>query len=101
MIFAKYSFPDEVWEELKLTIKNEEQYIDCAVVELGHICDKFEDDICTEISQFYSVDIMWYRDIPEQFNQYEVFPQPCGIHVFAGCEEMYLKRYNDFINPIC
>jgi hypothetical protein len=34
----------------------------------------------------------------ESFSTKEVFPNPCGIHVFAGCEDLYTKRYCEF-NP--
>ena len=99
MIFAKYAFPDGVWEQLKPTIQSEEQYIDCAVVELGNICEQTDEEgNCVQQSPLYSVDIMWYNEIPESFSTYEVFPAPCGIHVFSGCEEIYKNRFCQF-NP--
>jgi hypothetical protein len=94
MTFCKYTFPDGVWEQLKPTIQNQEEYIDCAVVELGKLCKQTDQEgNCIEQSSLYSVDIMWYGDISTDFNQYEIFPEPCGVHVFAGCEQMYLERY--------
>ena len=94
MTFAKYAFPEGVWEQLKKTIQDQDQYIDCAVVELGHLCKRFDDENnCVERCPLYAVDVLWLKDIPKEFNQYEVFPQPGGIHVFAGCEDMYLERY--------
>jgi len=97
MIFAKYSFPEGIWETLKPTIQNEEQYIDCAVVEIGHICiTTDEEGNCTQSDPNFAVDIMWYGDIPETFNEYEVFPNPVGVHTFSGCEDLYLERFNQF-----
>ena len=88
MTFCKYSFPDKsIWNTHKSQITDSEgNAIDCAIVEIG------------ELNNGYSVDIMWYGDIPKEFNAYEVFPEPCGIHVFSGCEDLYGDRFCEF-NP--
>lgn len=98
MIFAKYSFPDQtIWNNLKKTITIEDQYVDCAVVELGHLCqEKDEEGNCILFEEEFAVDIMWYGEIPESFNEYEIFPNPCGVHTFAGCEDLYVERFNQF-----
>lgn len=97
----------------------------CSVSEIGHICTqwgsvdktltgcvewdeegtciKYESQVvpmeeCTQQSPMYAVDILWYGDIPEDFNQYEVFPNPEGIHTFAGLEYLYTERFCQF-NP--
>jgi hypothetical protein len=44
MTFAKYAFPEGVWEQLKKTIQDQDQYTQCAVVELGHLCKRFDDE---------------------------------------------------------
>lgn len=99
MTFCKYSFPEGIWETLKPTIQQEEQFIDCAVVEIGQIClTKDEEGNCTQFDPNYAVDIMWYGEIPESFNEYEIFPLPCGIHIFSGCEDLYKNRFCEF-NP--
>jgi len=99
MIFCKYAFPDGMWEQLKSTIQTEEQYISCAVVELGKICEQTDEDgNCIQQSPLYSVDILWYADIPDSFSLYEVFPKPIGVHTFSGCESLYLERFCQF-NP--
>lgn len=103
MTFCKYSFPSqEIWGRLKETITNQEGgFIDCAVVELGHLClEKDEEGKCISYEESISVDIMWYGDIPESFNEYEVFPNPCGVHTFAGCDYLYIERYNQMTNNI-
>lgn len=82
MFFCKYEFlNEELWNNLKKLIYINDQYIDCAVVELGYLGEK------------YAVDIMWYNNIIEDFNQYEVFPDPCGVHTFLGMNYLYIERY--------
>lgn len=99
MIFCKYSFPQGVWDQLKPIITKDEQYVDCAVVELSSICiAKDEEGNCTQYDPNTAVDIMWFNEVPSEFATYEVFPNPCGVHVFAGCEDLYLNRFCEF-NP--
>lgn len=91
MTFCKYGFSQDIWEQLKPTIQNESGYINCAVVEIG------------ELNGLYAVDIMWFDSIPETFSTYEVFPDPIGVHTFAGCEELYTQRFCEFnpLSPFC
>lgn len=84
--FCKYGFPSGVWEQLKPTIQEDDQYVNCAVHEIG------------EIDSLMAVDILWYAEVPDSFSTYEVFPDPIGVHTFAGCEELYTLRFCDF-NP--
>ena len=100
MIFAKYQFPDiSIWNNLKKSIQSEETYIDCAVHEIGNIClETDEEGNCINLDPNYAVDIMWFKDIPQAFNEYEVFPSPTGVHTFAGCEDLYKQRFCEF-NP--
>lgn len=87
MIFAKYSFLNQDdWVKYKTQITQDQQPINCAIVEIG------------QLENGYAVDILWNGEPLESFTTKEVFPNPCGIHVFAGCEEMYLERFCDF-NP--
>lgn len=101
------------------------EWNECAVVEIGHICTqfdevqrtitgcvewdeegqciKYEDQVatitqCSQQSPMYAVDILWYGEIPEDFNQYEVFPNPDGVHTFAGLDYLYTERFCQF-NP--
>lgn len=108
MIFCKYEFEPTIWESLKQTIQKEifpEKYgwAGCSVVEIGRLCKEWGEDeqqrvVCKLQSDKISVDILWDSEIPEQFNQYEVFPDPCGIHSFAGLEDFYKQRFCQF-NP--
>lgn len=99
MTFCKYEFPSEKWSELKPTINLEGLYSDCVLVEIGHIClEEGTEGDCISRSPVYAVDIMWYKEIPAEFNQYEVFPEPTGLHSFAGCESLYKNRFCEF-NP--
>jgi hypothetical protein len=93
MIFAKYEFTPDKWQELKPLIYIDETYQGCAVHEIGHINE----------NPMYAVDIMWFGEIPDEFSIYEVFPNPVGVHTFAGCEDMYLERFCDFnpLSPYC
>ena len=92
MEFCKYEFTDLQWSSMrkKIETKNEDgntSFVGCAVVELGHI-------IINEIvSKKYSVDILWNEKPLVEFNQYEVYPSPCGAHTFAGLESQYAEKY--------
>lgn len=88
MNFCKYKFPNHsIWDVHKSLITDRDgNPTDCSIVEIGKLIDGF------------AVDIMWYYDIPTEFNSYEVFPKPVGIHTFIGCDDMYVERYCHF-NP--
>jgi len=107
MIFSKYSFPTlSDWTALQSTIQDENgNYKDCAVVEIGNIClATNEQGECTNLDPNYAVDIMWYLEqTPTDFNQYEVFPAPVGIHTFSGDDSLYVKRFCEFnpTSPYC
>lgn len=101
MIFRKYEFDtQEKWEEVRETLYEDEQLIDAvaAIHEIGHICfDYDEEGECTDLSTHYAVDILLNEDLL-RLNEFEVFPNPDGIHIFAGCAELYLKTFCD-VNP--
>lgn len=104
MTFAKYEFTPEKWAELKPTIQDNDAYVNCAVHEIGHICRATDEQgNCTDLSPMYAVDIMWFEDIPEAFSTFEVFPNPIGVHTFAGCEALYTQRFCEFnpLSPYC
>lgn len=101
MIFAKYEFPDkQIWDNHKKQITDSEgNPIECAIVEIGQICNQTDEEgNCIQLSNGYAVDIMWFGEIHESFNQYEVFPNPVGVHTFSGCDELYKERFCEF-NP--
>lgn len=101
MIFRKYEFDtQEKWEEVRETLYEDEQLIDAvaAIHEIGHICfDYDEEGECTDLSTHYAVDILLNEDLL-RLNEFEVYPNPDGIHIFAGCAELYLKTFCD-VNP--
>jgi len=96
MIYCKYSFPSKSdWDNLKELIYQDDSFVDCSVSEIGQIClQENWDKICVSWDPAYTVDILWYSEIPSSFNPYEVFPKPPGVRTFAGCEELYVERYN-------
>lgn len=104
MRFLKYEFTD--WPTLKATIELTDQegntYYDpskvVAVHEIGHICTKWGEDaegnpVCEIESPMFAVDIIWAQDQPESFAPFIVWPEPCGIHIFAGWEQTYATEY--------
>ena len=107
--FKKYEFTDQTeWStfQKKIQVKstNEEgvdvySYKDVAVVELGNIClSKDEEGECIDLATTWAVDILWLRTLLPSFKPFEVYPNPCGIHTFAGCEFEYLKSFCE-VNP--
>ena len=86
------------WASLKTQIEQTEEgvtsYVGCAVHEIGQICKAYDEEgNCTDLSPMWSVDILWYTEPKADFTQYEVWPEPCGVHTFAGCESLYLQGY--------
>ena len=107
MIFCKYEFTPEQWEVSKKEIQAIANGIDGQssahftehVVELGHLVitpavvkdmKVIEEAI---LSDMFSVDILWSKEPLASFDAYEVFPEPCGVHTFAGLENVYAERY--------
>jgi hypothetical protein len=49
------------------------------------------------VSDMWAVDILFYGEAPTEFEPYAVYPNPCGVHTFQGCESMYMENfYNKF-----
>lgn len=100
MKFLKYEFTDEQWETIRPTLysKDEEGNETLipeinAVVEIGNICKAFDEEgECTDLSTMYSVDML-LNDEVESLEDYEVWPDPIGVHTFAGDDSLYLKAY--------
>jgi hypothetical protein len=101
--FCKYEMTSTQWDTLKKKISTTDEegnlsYVNCAVVELGKLClewgkDADDNPICIKENTKVSVDILWYVEPHKDFSAYEIFPEPCGVHIFAGCEQMYLEKY--------
>lgn len=106
MIFKKYEFTnEEEWLTIRETLYKEVEEGEkiliaevAAIHEIGHICFAYnEEGECTDLSTKYAVDILWNVDLGNLV-QYEVYPTPDGIHIFAGTAELYLKEYC-LVNP--
>jgi len=110
MEFRKYELTDADWTAKKATIQTtietpeggQEVVWDntkvVAVHEIGHICTKWGEDaegmpVCEIESPMYAVDILWTDVADASFNGNIVWPEPCGVHVFAGWAEQYAKDY--------
>ena len=107
--YKKYEFTDLAeWStfQKKIQVKTTDleskeiyNYKDVAVVELGNICKaKDEEGECIDLATTWAVDILWFRTLLPSFKPFEVYPKPCGIHTFAGCEGEYLKSFCE-VNP--
>jgi len=102
MIFKKYEFTDEQWATIRPTLYKEDEEGNetlipaiNAVVEIGFICRAWsegEEPECTDLSTMYSVDMLLNEEV-ESLEDYEVYPDPVGVHTFAGDDSLYLKAY--------
>jgi len=106
MIFKKYEFTNEeelltIRETLYKEVEEGEKILIAevaAIHEIGHICfDYNEEGECTDLSTHYAVDILLNEDLL-RLNEFEVYPNPDGVHIFAGCSELYLKTFCE-VNP--
>jgi hypothetical protein len=104
--FAKYEFTPTQWATLRKLIEQTtttpdgtevQSWVDCAVVEIGFICLEWgqvdDKPVCTKQSDKWAVDILFYAEVPVEFEPYEVYPNPCGVHTFSGDESLYLKSF--------
>lgn len=109
MEFRKYEFTDsqlktalakiQVVDEEGNTSWDSEKVV--AVVELGKLVKTpaVLDEEGNEVSPAVyatknSVDILWAdKPLTTSFASYVVWPEPCGVHIFAGWEAEYSKAY--------
>jgi hypothetical protein len=105
--FRKYEFTPTQWATAKAKIEltgtdpegETYQYYNpelvTAVVELGKLCiERNEEGECVKEATKYSVDILWTNEpLTTSFASYVVWPEPCGVHVFAGHEQEYAAEY--------
>ena len=96
MIFNKYEFTDqETWEAVRATLYTEEGLIPQinAIHEIGFIClATDEEGECIDLSTKYAVDILFNEEYAA-LDANIVYPSPCGVHLFAGLEDLYIKSY--------
>ncbi len=105
MKFLKFEFTPTQWATLRKLIEQttttpdgeQTSWVDCAVVELGFICLQWgqvdDKPVCTNQSDKWAVDILFYAEPPKEFAKYEVYPNPCGVHTFSGDDSLYLKTF--------
>jgi hypothetical protein len=116
MKFLKYEFTPTQWATAKAKIQNTvtnpdgstekvwDSELVTAVVELGKLCIQWGKDpegmqICLKESAKVSVDILWAGDpLTTSFASYVVWPDPCGVHTFAGWESDYQTEFCQ-VNP--
>jgi hypothetical protein len=104
--FLKYEFTPTQWATLRKLIEQTtttpdgakvQSWVDCAVVEIGFICLEWgqvdDKPVCTKQSDKWAVDILFYAEVPVEFEPFAVFPNPCGVHTFSGDESLYLKTF--------
>jgi len=100
--FRKYELTPAAWATLRKKIEQTTEegttFVNCAVHEIGFICLEWGKDaedmpVCVNQSDKWAVDILWYTEPVADFTAYEVWPKPCGVHAFAGCEGLYLQGY--------
>jgi hypothetical protein len=116
--FAKFEFTTTEWGTLRKLIEqittNPEggettTYKDCAVVELGFLTitpavyDGMELKTPAVLSDKWAVDILFYAEVPKEFDAFAVYPPPMGIHTFSGDDSLYLKGYCEKFpdSPFC
>jgi hypothetical protein len=111
MKFLKYEFTPTQWATAKAKIEltgtdpegETYQYYNPelvnAVVELGKLCSEWSTNeeglqVCTKYAAKLSVDILWTAEpLGAWFAPYVVWPEPCGVHIFAGHEQAYAEGY--------
>lgn len=103
MKFLKYEFTPTQWatakKKVEVTNPEGETYYNSelvtAVHEIGHICTETDaEGKCVNSSPKYSVDILWAAEpLTTSFAPYVVWPEPCGVHIFAGWEAAYATEY--------
>ena len=102
MKYLKFEFKDrsDMLTKLADYFDEESNPKDCAMVELGNIVttpatydEEGNEQTAAIVSDKYAVDVLFYVDFPELAE--EVTPEPCGVHTFAGCEDLYVERYNE------
>lgn len=48
-----------------------------------------------EIDNTYCVDLLWTNEPDADWEQYETWPPPVGVHTYLGWDETYTKDYNE------
>ena len=48
-----------------------------------------------EIDNTYCVDLLWDDQPAPDWEQFEVWPSPVGVHTYLGWDEQYTNDYNE------
>ena len=100
MKFLKFEFTDEAeWLIVKDSLYEEGVLIPevTAIHEIGFIClATNEEGECIDLSTKYAVDMLCEE--LEWLAPFVVWPNPCGVHIFAGWEAAYKAEFCA-INP--
>jgi hypothetical protein len=104
--FNKYEFTPTEWATLQKDIQQTTTtpsgetvttWVNCAVVEIGFICLEWgqvdDKPVCTKQSDKWAVDILFYAEVPVEFEPFAVYPNPCGVHTFSGDDNLYLQTF--------
>jgi hypothetical protein len=106
--FLKFEFSPTQWATLRKLIETTtttpdgtkvQSWKNCAVVELGFIVitpavlKDMQVVTPAVLSDKWAVDILFYAEVPIEFEPYEVYPNPCGVHTFSGDDSLYLKTF--------
>ena len=100
MKFLKFEFENEAeWLTVKDSLYEDEALIPevTAIHEIGFIClATNEEGECIDLSTKYAVDMLC-EEI-EWLAPFVVYPNPCGVHIFAGWAEAYTQEFCK-VNP--
>ena len=100
MKFLKFEFLNEAeWLTVKDSLYEDEALIPevTAIHEIGNIClATNEEGECIDLSTKYAVDMLC-KEI-EWLAPFVVYPNPSGVHIFAGWAEAYTAEFCS-INP--
>jgi hypothetical protein len=105
--FLKFEFTPTQWATLRKLIETttttpdggeSTTWVDCAVVELGFlpitpaVLDGMEVVTPAVLSDKWAVDILFYSEVPKEFEPYAVWPTS-GVHTFSGHESLYMESF--------
>jgi len=95
--FRKYKWNTKAEFEAFFTLSQP----DATCVELGHIEQTpavVSGDVEISpavVSAEYCVDLLWNDQPAPDWEQYETWPEPVGVHTFLGWDEQYTNEYNE------
>jgi hypothetical protein len=101
MKFLKFEFTDQAeWLTVKDSLYEDGALIPevTAIHEIGFICfESNEEGECIDLSTKYAVDMLLAVELDE-LAPFVVWPNPNGVHIFAGWSEAYTQEFCK-VNP--